>query len=445
MPVSQFFVSSPPNLPGVACPTPNAVCLCLCLCPRPTDPRPPLQIGDLLASIEGKPSVPSTKASARPGNGIPAKRKADDDARAPEQKQPRLASNTNGSARPTSDASGRPSRPAEQSSSSSGYAGSARSSTTAIKNPPRPLTEKSASAASKKPSLTTSGKPSPTTPTFPTVSRTTTSTSSLSRPASTSRPARSDTATESIGKAPKKGSYAEIKARAAAQAQKLQTIGKIQHRAVEKQPTKKEQDAAAAEDAKLAKKGGKPGSRLPSKNGTHPNGNGLPDRGVKGMSHKDMPGKAGAKTAPVEERKPKKSALATTGYAGSARPVPGKAKPGAAKADGGRDRGRDRDAQPNPLGMFGQRRRRDDDYDEELDDFIDDDEEEPEDDGYGYGKRYKYADEDSESDMEAGYSDVEDEEAAAARLARLEDQREEAILERRRREKEARKRAGGAR
>lgn len=417
---------------------PNACCLCL----RPTDPRPPLQIGDLLASIEGKPSAIATKASARPGNGIPAKRKADDDARASEQKQPRLASSANGSARPTGDVSSRASRPAEQPSSSSGYTGSARSSSSTVnKNLPRPLTEKSASAASKKTLLTTSGKPSPTTPTFPAISRTATS-SSLSRPAPTSKPAGSDGTTDSSAKAPKKGSYAEIKARAAAQAQKLQTIGKIQHRAVEKQPTKKEQDAAAAEDARLARKGGKPGSRLPSKNGTHPDSNGLPDRGVKGPGQNKMPGKAGAKAAAVEERKPKKSALATTGYAGSARPIPGKAKPGAAKADGGRDRERDRYAQPNPLGMFAQRRRKEDDYDEELDDFIDDDEEEPEDDGYGHGKRYRYADEDSDSDMEAGYSDVEDEEATAARQARLEDQREEAILERRRREKEARKRGG---
>ncbi|KAK2609816.1 hypothetical protein N8I77_003295 [Diaporthe amygdali] len=404
-----------------------------------------MPIGDLLASIEGKPSVPSTKAPARPGNGIPAKRKAEDDARASEQKQPRLGSNANGSARSTGDAF-KASRPAER--SSSGYTGSARSSTTATSNTPRPLTEKSASAASKKPALTTSGKPSPTTPTFPIIGRSATSTSSsLSRPASTSRTASSDGVVESTAKAPKKGSYAEIKARAAAQAQKLQTIGKIQHRAVEKQPTKKEQDAAAAEDARLAKKGGKPGSRpaagLPSKNGSHPNGNGVADRGGKGLGPKGVAARAGAKVAAVEERKPKKSALATTGYAGSARPAPSKGKPGAASSDGGRDRGRDRNGL-NPLGMFSQRRRRDEEYDEELDDFIDDDEEEPEEDPYGYGRRYRYADEESDSDMEAGYSDVEDEEAAAARQARLEDQREEALLERRRREKEARKRAAGA-
>ncbi|KKY37033.1 hypothetical protein UCDDA912_g02936 [Diaporthe ampelina] len=289
-----------------------------------------MPIGDLLASIEGKPSGPSSTAPARLGNGIPAKRKAGDDARASEQKQPRLTSR----------------------------------------------------------------------------------------------------------------SYAEIKARAAAQAQKLQTIGKIQHRAVEKQPNKKEQDA---EDARLPKKGAKPGSKpaagLPFKNGSHSNGNGLPDRGVKGLGQKGAVGKAGAKGAPlVEDRKPKKAALATTGYAGSARPPPSKGKPGAAKSGDGRDRGRPR---PNPLGMYSRPRRKDDEYDEDMDDFIDDDEDEPEDDGYG--TRYRYADEDDDSDMEAGYSDVEDEEEAAARLARLEDQREEAILEQRRREKEARRKAAGGR
>lgn len=398
-----------------------------------------MPIGDLLASIQG--DVPPSTASAKPGNGIPAKRKADDDTRASEQKQPRLASNANGSVRSTAAATKAP-RPAER--ASSGYTGSSRPSTAAAShnNKPRPLTEKSASAASKKPSSTTSAKPSPTTPTFATVSRTATSTSSsLSRPAPASKTTGQDVTAGSTTKPPKKGSYAEIKARAAAQAQKLQTIGKIQHRAVEKQSGKKEQDA---EDPRLAKKGGKPGSKpsagLPSKNGTHSNGNGLPDRGVKVVGQKGVAGKAGAKGAAlVEERKPKKAAMATTGYAGSARPPPSKAKPGAAKSGSVRDRARP----PNPLGMFSRPRPKDDEYDEDMDDFIDDDEDEPEDDGYG--RQYRYADEDDDSDMEAGYSDVEDEEQAAARLARLEDQREEAILEQRRREKEARRKATAGR
>ncbi|KAG8159438.1 hypothetical protein KVR01_011099 [Diaporthe batatas] len=398
-----------------------------------------MPIGDLLASIEGKPSVPSSIARARAGNGVPAKRKADDDARPSDQKQPRLAPNANGSARPNVDAP-KASRPTER--PSSGYTGSARPSTAAAtnNNKPKPLTEKPASAASKKPSSTAGAKPSPTTPTFSTASRPATSTnSSLSRPAPVSKPIRDGAAAGSAAKAPKKGSYAEIKARAAAQAQKLKTIGKIQHRAVEKQPTKKEQDL---DDARLVKKGVRPGSKpvsaAPSRDGTHSNGNGLPDRSSKWPGQKSVTGKAGSRgAAAVEERKPKKAALATTGYSGSARPAPSKAKPGAA------GNGRDRARPPNPLGMFSRPRRKDDEYDEDMDDFIDDDEDEPEDEGYG--RQYRYADEDDDSDMEAGYSDVEDEEEAAARLARLEDQREEAILEQRRREKEARKRAAAGR
>lgn len=216
----------------------------------------------------------------------------------------------------------------------------------------------------------------------------------------------------------------------------MQTIGKIQHKAIEGKPTKKEREQAAADEAKLAKKGLKPGSK-PGTNGTLGNGNGI---GIadpsKALGQKGPIGKSG-KAAPVEEKKMKKAATATTGYAGSARLPPSKGKPGAAKPSAP-DKARGRDKQPNPMGMFGGgRRRKDDDYDEDMDDFVVDDEEEE---AYGYeAPRYRYADDEDESDMEAGYSDVEVEETQAERLARLEDQREEAILERRRREKEAKK------
>lgn len=261
--------------------------------------------------------------------------------------------------------------------------------------------------------------------------------SSVTKPSTTPNPTST---LDPNAKAPKKGSYAEIKARAAAAATKFQTIGKIQHKAIEKQPTKKEKEQASAEEARLVKKGLKPGSK-PARNGFHAaqgNGNGIADGG-KALGQKGLIGKSGKAAAAAEERKPKKAALATTGYAGSARLPPSKGKPGAAKPS--LDKGRVRDKQPNPMGMFGgPKRRKDDEYDEDMDDFVVDDEEEEE--AYGYeAPRYRYADEDDDSDMEAGYSDVEDEETQAARLARLEDQREEAILERRRREKEARKKA----
>jgi hypothetical protein len=267
--------------------------------------------------------------------------------------------------------------------------------------------------------------------------------SSVTKPSTTPNPTSTP---DPNAKAPKKGSYAEIKARAAAAATKFQTIGKIQHKAIEKQPTKKEKEQASADEARLVKKGLKPGSKLGAAlssrngfNGAQGNGNGMADGG-KALGQKGLAGKSGKAAAAAEERKPKKAALATTGYAGSARLPPSKGKPGTAKPSG-LDKGRVRDKQPNPMGMFGgPKRRKDDDYDEDMDDFVVDDEEEEE--AYGYeAPRYRYADEDDDSDMEAGYSDVEDEETQAARLARLEDQREEAILERRRREKEARKKA----
>lgn len=250
------------------------------------------------------------------------------------------------------------------------------------------------------------------------------------------------------GKAPKKGSIAEIRARAAAQQAKLHAIGKIQHKATEKPLTKKEREEAAAEELKASKKGLKHGMKpgmtgVSSRNGP----SGLQRSGAGGHLDRNRgaiqkPGKA---AAVVEERKVRKAAAATTGYTGSARPPPSKAnkvgpissKPGVSGAGRG-ELGREK--RPNPMGMFSKPRvRRDEDYDEDMEDFVVDDEEE-EDDGYGYATRYRYADEDDESDMEAGYSDVADEETQAERLARLEDEREQAILERRKREKEARKR-----
>lgn len=211
--------------------------------------------------------------------------------------------------------------------------------------------------------------------------------------------------------------------------------------------TKKEREDAAAEEAKAAKRGLKSNLKsgagvLPSRSGPNGmqrngNGNGHLDR-TRGAIQKPGTGKLG-KTPAVEERKVKKAALATTGYQGSARPVVNKAKassvrPGAPGASRGHDK-------PNPMGMFSKpRRQRDEDYDEDMDDFVVDDEEEEEE-GPSYGSRYKYADEDSESDMEAGYSDLDAEENAAAKAARLEDLREERLLEQRKREKEARKKA----
>lgn len=397
-----------------------------------------LQIGQLLASITGeKPTTPTSSSQlSRTSNGIPVKRKADEDSKASNLKAPRIGSTPNSATHSTSDASKAP-RP---------YTGSARPSST---NTSRPLNDRPLSSAPRKPSPFTDGRPSPTSASFSNTSRPGTPASASSLAKRPAPPAAHQSATSDPAKAPKKGSIAEIRARAAAQQNKLQVIGKLQHKSTEKQLTKKEREEAAAEEAKAAKKGLKSSNRsgagaLPSRSGLNGiqrngNGNGHIDR-ARGAIQKPATGKSG-KAPVVEERKVKKAALATTGYQGSARPVVPKAKsssvrPGAPGA--GRDRGRDK---PNPMGMFSKpRRQRDDDYDEDMDDFVVDDEEEEEE-GPGYGSRYKYADEDSESDMEAGYSDLDAEEAAAAKAARLEDIREERLLEQRKREKEARKRA----
>lgn len=216
--------------------------------------------------------------------------------------------------------------------------------------------------------------------------------------------------------------------------------------------TKRDREDAAAEGAKPAKKALKPGIRsvagaLSSRTGPggplrHGNGTSYLDR-ARGAIQKPEAGRT-SKNPLTEERKVKKAALASTGYQGSAaRPVAGKEKASAARPGGRSAAGRGSDSgrskRPNPMGMFSNpRRRQDDGYDEDMDDFVVDDEDEE--DEPGYGGRYRYADDNDESDMEAGFSDVEDEESAAAKAARLEDLREAKILEERKRAKEARRR-----
>lgn len=404
-------------------------------------PQPP-QISQLLASINGEKS---SATAALPPAHLP-KRKPDDDVSASNSKIRRTTTPTSSSNAPIRPAADPPKtlRPAER--ASTGYAGSARpsSSTSAA----RPMTDKYAASAPKKPALASNGKPSPTSASFVSAGKSGSYSTSLpeKRPTSNTRPppaVTSQPANPDAGKAHKKGSIAEIKARAAAQQEKLQAIGKIQHKATEKPLTKKERDEAAAE-LRLQKKGLKPGVKpgtgflaKTGSNGLQRSGNGHIDRERGAIQKASTSGRPG-RPAPVEEPKRKKAALATTGYTGSARTVAGKAKPSASKPsapDRGRDQ--DRDRRPNPMGMFSQpRRRREDDYDEEMDDFVVDDEEEEED---AYASRYRYADEDDDSDMEAGFSDVEDEEAAATRLAILDDKKEQELEERHRREKEARK------
>jgi hypothetical protein len=225
-------------------------------------------------------------------------------------------------------------------------------------------------------------------------------------------------------------------ARAKANSEQRESLGKIQHKTVERTLTMKERKEMKVEDARKAKMAarksatGRPGATsAPLRDMTKVSGarNGLPSASVK-------------KAAPVEEKKVKKAALATTGYTGTARPRPGAsttAKPGATSRPGSDARARDRSRYGGPLS--GPRRGRDEEDD--LDDFIvDDEEEEEEQPGYGNARQYRYYSDEEESDMEAGISDIEDEEQLADRQARREDLEQEALEKRLKREKEERRR-----
>jgi hypothetical protein len=230
-------------------------------------------------------------------------------------------------------------------------------------------------------------------------------------------------------------------ARAKANSEHRESLGKIQHKTVERGMTMKERKEMKTEDAKKARTsarkpaagGGamRPGPPArPVADVAKPSGNrsGLPASGTTNSK----------KPAPTEEKKVKKAALATTGYTGTARPRPGAsnaARAGAPGRPGSEGQSRDRPRYGGPLSTS--RRRHEDD---EMDDFIVDDEDEEEQSGYGHGRQYRYDSYDDESDMEAGISDIEDEEMQASEYARREDKEQEALEKRLKKEKEERKR-----
>jgi len=225
-------------------------------------------------------------------------------------------------------------------------------------------------------------------------------------------------------------------ARAQANQELLGTFGKIQHKTIDRGMTIKERKELKAGDARKAKPGVRDatpaGSGRASKD-IRPHGNGA---AVSGQRNAPPPGRTGSvknKTPPVEEKKVKKAALATTGYQGTARPRPGAASksPGAPARSVAESRPR---APPRHGGS-----RRYDDYDDELDDFIEYDDEPT--DGYG-GRRgggYDSLGED-DSDMEAGLTDIDEEERRAEAAARLEDRKEQELEKKLKLEKEQRKR-----
>ncbi|KAK1238760.1 hypothetical protein MKX07_004336 [Trichoderma sp. CBMAI-0711] len=336
-----------------------------------------MPIGDLLAQITGgKPSDSPAPAVQRMPS-VSVKRKADDDISRTDAKTPRLFT------QPTK----APERPASAT----------------LPKPP------STTTSSKSPSTTTSSKP---------VSLAT----RPAKPAVASKPPSAPLVDPNKPKAPpKKGSYAEILARAQRAQAVMGQVGKIQHKKVEKGAIKRDKErtdvkgATSGAQSSKAPVGYKGSARPVQRNGT--NGSALSKDRNGAASRTPAKGMTSSRKAPVPEpeKKVKKAALATTGYTGTARP-----KPGNTLKKSNAPRGGALLNAPPPRPGANRRSRYEDDYDDDMDDFIDYDDEEDE------GPRYGYAS-DASSDMEAGLDDIDDEERMAERIARREDLREEQL------------------
>ncbi|KAJ3482774.1 hypothetical protein NLG97_g7479 [Lecanicillium saksenae] len=241
--------------------------------------------------------------------------------------------------------------------------------------------------------------------------------------------------------APKKGSFAEILARGKAAQASMGQLGKIQHKRVENPPKRSKEEQQPVAPVARGKKPAATGYGGTSRPGQRPMGNSStngsaarrPGASSSASLSKARPGTAsgsGRKPAPAPEpeRKIKKAAVATTGYAGTARPKPG----GEIKKRHDAPRGGALLSAPKHRSRGGSKY---DDYDEDMDDFIeyDDEEEGGGEPGYGYAS-------DGSSDMEAGMDDIYDEEDRAARIARQEDIREERLEKSLKAQKEERRR-----
>lgn len=326
-----------------------------------------VQISDLLAQITGEPNPTATTHTIPP---LP-KRKADDQLRKPVDKMQRTGPPTGGSSRPA----GQVAKPSAVDSSmakiklgQNGGTASVQSPTATFKN----------------------GQPTP--------------------PPYNEPP-----------KPPKKGSYAEIMARAKAAQATSGQVGKIQHKRIEKQPSKREREEMRATKAQNLQKNLGPNGKFrtaaqpPAKDGR----NGT--REDKGKVLNGKVGSAKESAQSVAEKKVKKAAIATTGYAGTARPKPGTkatsrpSAPGSSRYDRGPDKYRD-DRQGSSSKRYT---------------YAGEEEEDEEEDDYGS---------DVSSDMEAAAFEVDEEEEEAARIARREDAEALAQENRHKREKEEKRR-----
>ncbi|PKS07907.1 hypothetical protein jhhlp_006515 [Lomentospora prolificans] len=295
--------------------------------------------------------------------------------------------------------------------------------------PSRPLSRPPPVSTSDKPSSLNRSRPTDQpvsrTPTRPDAPASRYHGTAGSRPSSApAKPAGAPTSS-APARPPKKGSFAEIMARAQRAQETMGQVGKIQHKKVEKPVVKKEKDDVKPDPRAIGRK------PIPSRNGTNPS---RPNLSAPSKDVRSGPSSTTAKRKPAPEPEPAKKVRKppTTGYAGTARPRPG-APAGKEKKQvaGG--------VLLNPsMSRYGSDKRRSSRYeeeDEDMSDFIEYDE----DDDEGVPSRHYYSD-DGSSDMEAGMDEIDDEEERAEYLAKKDDWREQQLEKRLKLEKERRKR-----
>ncbi|KAI0099073.1 hypothetical protein GGR51DRAFT_536649 [Nemania sp. FL0031] len=425
-----------------------------------------MPIGDLLAEISGgqPSSAPSPKASSS-SSGI--KRKAEggsDGATSTKLTKARQPDGSYSTSKVTRDGEGRViersysvSRPVK--AASSGQASTINSatlphrtsshSTNGRHEPPTSSGQRMASTSNSKSSAASSSNAQPKRPSEAS-SRSKLNPSTLATAkVAPSRPSPTTPNTPNSSQAPKKGSFKEIMARGAKAQEVMGKVGMIQHKSIDKGVVKKEREVSKPEQRAGAGPSARGKAVAPYTGTSRPSTAAGRDQGSTSASgrtasrtgpSKDLKAggksKSGSTANDVVEKKVKKSATATTGYAGTARP-----RPGTTANKGSSSRGDQRSSRGGLLEppRMGRRSKYEDEYDEDLDDFIDYDDEEEQEGGP------RYYDSDGSSDMEAGMSDIDTEERRAELYAREEDRREQALEEKLKREKEERKRRWGGR
>ena len=236
----------------------------------------------------------------------------------------------------------------------------------------------------------------------------------------TSRPDSSTSLTAaSKNVPPKKGSFAEVLARA--KQNQGAPVGTITHKAKDKLSAKKE---IALEKGSATRK--------PTKGMTgRATDAGKPtDLAIRKAASDKKLGEKAAKRAPYRGTSRPVNKPQTSGYQGTAKAKPQSSYQGTSRVSKIAESSKrayysDSEPRPSKLQSSSRHHRKEEDYDEDSD-------------GYDSEDPYTYASEDY-SDMDAGFDDVEEEDEMAEKLARKEDSAEQARLDKLKREKDKRK------